>query len=237
MSSKTAIASQGKALSGICKRPKEETIVDAAKTLIIMIHGFPGHKAAHSDLYGDLQSILTEQGRHTLRFDFRGCGQSQGEEGSFTLKAGVEDLNSIINWAKTQGYKEFIFISEGFGTTIAMLARVLQLKAHIMLWPAINPKALGDMHEQSGRYPKGFIKSLQAVKIGPHIREIVKPTLILHGTADNISPVQQLDLVRKHAGAKHIEIMTFHNGKHGLPEMSERKALFSQIEQFLNKHA
>jgi len=48
-------------------------------TLVIMAHGFPGgHKEAHEDLFGDLEFLFNQFGYQTLRFDFRGCGNSEG---------------------------------------------------------------------------------------------------------------------------------------------------------------
>ena len=70
------------------------------KTLVIMSHNFPGgHKRGHNDLFGDIEEKLAQAGFHTLRYDFRGCGDSEGESVEFDLNSANIDFQSILKWA------------------------------------------------------------------------------------------------------------------------------------------
>ena len=49
------------------------------KPAIIIMHGFGGHKDGPQQRWS--QSFYNELGYVTLRFDFQGCGESDGERG------------------------------------------------------------------------------------------------------------------------------------------------------------
>jgi len=244
----------GAELSAILSKPKEGGLIDLERKLIIMVHGFPGHKSTQNNLYGDLEFILNDKGFHTLRFDFFGCGQSSGEEHEFTLKSARESLSAVKEWATNNAYQEFIFISEGMGTICALLEMELNLTCQIMLWPALDPPALAKTLYGSdnipkealedGRIPVGdykiglpFVKELVQTNLRGAFQNVTMPVLILHGSSDELHPIGQLDLARKYMTSKRIEITTFHDGLHGLPSPNHRKSMAFHITQFLEKFA
>lgn len=243
----------GQSVKAIHKTPLTLSPIEREKTLIIMLHGFPGHKAAQNDLFADLEFILLDKEFHTLRFDFRGCGQSEGYEEDLTFASVREDIESVIRWAEKTGYKDFVFIAEGLGATFGMLNIPLSLRCFVMLWPGLNLKFLAkslfhsedfqtewkeqgyavlDNHHIGTR----FIRELKTVNLAPACKEVVMPTLILQGAEDKLYPVEQLNLARKHIVSKRFEITTFHDGEHGLPALNHRKMVFFHITQFLNKY-
>ncbi len=241
-------------LAAIHKKPEEQSLANFNRKLILLIHGFPGHKSGHSDLYADLEYILTDRGFHTLRFDFLGCGKSSGHQKDFTLRKAKESLDAVKRWAIEKGYKELIFISEGLGSTIAMLNMEFNLKCQVMLWPGLDPQFLAKNLFHADKIPEqsfesgydvqdynyisiDFIKELSKMNLKPFFRDIVMPVLILHGSEDARYPIEQLNIARREMASKRIEIMTFHEGRHGLPELRHRKAMFSQISEFLEKFA
>ncbi|MCF8495608.1 MAG: alpha/beta hydrolase, partial [Alphaproteobacteria bacterium] len=117
MSSKIEILTGGGGtLCGLYNRPVESSAKAGRKahTLVVMAHGFPGgHKGGQGDLYGEMQFLLAEHGLHSLRFDFRGCGESTGFPERFTLASAQEDLKHVVLWAKGRGYKEIAYVGEG----------------------------------------------------------------------------------------------------------------------------
>lgn len=70
------------------------------RTLVIMVHGFPAsHKAFHHDLYGEIEYRLIQNEFDTIRFDFRGCGESTGKSADVTFQSLRQDLKAVYGWA------------------------------------------------------------------------------------------------------------------------------------------
>lgn len=248
--------SAGGLLQGVFYRP-EEISEDAESaggdTLVIMIHDFPGNKGGHNDLYADLEHRLQKKSIASLRFDLRGCGESDGREEGFTLSSACEDIQQVLFWGKEQGFKNFIYLGEGLGASLALMNIAMDVRALILFWPVLDPKDYAENHisshlkkhssiraafEYNGHaLGPAFLKELRTSDLGYAMRETFCPTLILHGAQDDKIPVSQLELARQQIQAKRIEITTFHDGGAGLPQLNHRKALFHHSMQFIQKYA
>jgi pimeloyl-ACP methyl ester carboxylesterase len=247
----TIDAGQKDSINAILNKPKEHSIKALDKTLVIMSHGFPGHKGHHNNIYADYEFILCDKGFHTLRFDYRGCGESDGREEDFNLGAACEDFQNIRFWAKTQGYEKFVYIGDGIGATLAIMNLDLDVKALVLLWPVLDLKTYKQSLMQTddpklaqgtyidinkSRIGLSFLKELEKIDLTYAMKEIFAPTLIFHGARDKVVPIGQLDLARVLIRAKRIEITTFHHGDHGLGSLNQRKSMFFQVQQFLEKY-
>lgn len=58
----------------------------------------------------------------------------------------------------------------------------------------------------------------------------------MHGAQDKVSPIEQLDMFRACAGHRRVEITSFQDGTHGLPQENHRKSMFFHIRQFIEKY-
>ncbi|MCD8566716.1 MAG: hypothetical protein LRY36_02190 [Alphaproteobacteria bacterium] len=217
-----------------------------------MVHHFPGHKSSYQDFFGDIESAFAEGDLDTLRFDFRGCGESDGDEENFSVSTACDDYQSVLHWCRREGYSQFILIGAGLGACVAAMNMELGTKAFIMLWPVLEPKlyfknyiAKALMAEGGKPYAEidahrvgiEFIKELKSLDIVGSLKEVYCPTLIMHGSEDEVIPTAQLDLARGFIPARRIEITVFHDGAHGLPLPSHRKAMLYHIQQFVQKYA
>lgn len=242
----------GQQIAAIIRRNNNPDTPETGRTLILMSHGFPGHKSAHEDFFGDLETSLAASGHDTLRFDFRGCGESDGLEENFTITSACDDFQSVLNWCRREGYSQFIFLGAGLGACIAAINIELGVKAFVMLWPVLEPKlyfkhyiSKAEMAPNNKPYAEidshrvglDFIKELKDLDIVKNLKELYCPTLIMHGSDDDIVPAIQLDLARGFIPARRIEITVFHDGTHGLPDPSHRKAMLYHIKQFVHKYA
>jgi len=242
-------------LSGNYQRPTEQGLAERDNKLILFIHDFPGNKAGHNDLYTDLSTMIGDLGFHSLSFDFLGCGESSGDQSNFTLAGSVkESLDAIHKWAKGNGYNEFVYVSAGLGTSIAILNAGTDVTCQIMLWPGLDPAYLaknlfnseyiGEEWKKVGYIIQGedcigipFIKELERIDLAPSLENMTMPVLIMHGSADDRYPVDHLSIAREGMPSKRIEITTFHNAEHGIPDLTHRKSMFYHITQFLEKYA
>ena len=228
---------------------------DAAdRSLIVMAHDFPGHKAGNNDLYADLEFLFSKEGHHTLRFDFRGCGESDGKQEDFTLGSACEDFQSVLYWAKKSGYKNFAYIGEGLGATISLMNVSPNVNVIVTMWPILDLPHFGQNvlsmdGGQSDAPNKGYIEKdghkisahlineMQRTDIFYALKEVSMPTMVFHGVQDQKIPISQLDIIRDNVKARRIEITSFQDGAEGLQKLNHRKAIFYQAQQFVEKYA
>lgn len=242
----------GHEIAASMKRSTDPDAPDTRKTLVLMSHSFPGHKSSNNDFYGDLEHSLSTHGHDTLRFDYRGCGESDGKEENFTIAQACEDYQSVLHWCRREGYSHFIMVGEGLGATITAMNMGLDVKALVMLWPVLDPKIYFRQYiSKAEMSPDGktfaridshhigvdFINEIKNLDILYALKEVFCPTLIMHGAEDEIVPPVQLELARGFIPARRIEITVFHDGTHGLPLLSHRKAMLYHIQQFVQKYA
>ncbi|MFK7840457.1 MAG: alpha/beta fold hydrolase [Bdellovibrionales bacterium] len=243
-----------KHIAALYGQPFQATSNERRTKLVIMAHGFPGDHNAHDNLYGDLESLLNDAGFHTLRFDFFGCGQSSGTSKDFSLQTVKASFDVLKEWAEHNGYKEFVFVSDGLGSVFSILNTDDRLNCQIMLWPGFDPQYLAkslfqkDAPSQKslergyicdGKYniSLSFIDSLSKLKIVPYLKHQTMPVLIMHGAQDDLFPIKHLDIAKRNMSSKRIEITSFHDGGHGLPALNHRQSMFFHITQFIEKYA
>lgn len=255
MSKSTLInAGNGQQISAIYKSGYNDEGESFDRSLVVMCHDFPGHKSGNNDLFADLEFQLSKQGHHTLRFDFRGCGESDGKQEDFTLGSACDDLRAVRKWAQRQGYQSFAYIGEGLGATVAMMNTADDVRVFLALWPVLDlkhfSKAAFDIEgSEAHTLDKGYAV-IEGHKIGTHLlNEMSKtnlqralngvkmPTMIFHGAQDEKIPIEHLDLMREHVRSPRIEITSFQDGREGLQKLNHRKAIFYQTQQFVEKYA
>lgn len=70
--------------------------------VVVMCHGLGGDKAGRGRASVLLSEELAKKGIASVRFDFRGNGDSEGSFGEQTPHRCVADLHSVMNWVKSQ---------------------------------------------------------------------------------------------------------------------------------------
>lgn len=242
-------------IQAVHSRPTEDSSAEWDSLLVIMMHGFPGNRDCHGKIFHDLEFLLRDKGYHTLRFDFRGCGDSGGREEDFTLGTAGEDLRTVTGWAKENGYRRFVTVGEGLGACVPLLHMEAEVACAVMLWPLIDlpviartafkidriePEnaAAGYAVQDGHRIGLGLVHELLYTDMKPHLDKIACPVLVMHGVADEISPIDQIDLLREGAeNCPRVEITSFQDGVHGLPQLNHRKVMYFHITQFIEKYS
>jgi pimeloyl-ACP methyl ester carboxylesterase len=224
------------------------------RALIIMIHGFPGsHKDAHNNVFQDIEYRQLKNGYDTLRFDFRGCGDSDGRSWDFTFQTARQDIKAVYEWAKKQGYKNFHIVAEGLGACFALMEQSEEIKSFVFLWPLLfpsesylkeyiekgkaAPKEAPFIDVEGQRVGKVMLKQLEECEISTYIQSTALPILILHGQKDEKIPFSQISHIRENATTSlRIDITRFEDGEHGLLKPNERASMQQHISQFLQKY-
>jgi len=230
--------------------------VFAETPLIVMLHDFPGgHKSSCDGLFDDMEYRMAAMGLPSVRFDFRGCGESDSTEVEFCLENAVADLNAVLQWAQHDaGHRSCIMVGEGMGATVAALGyKTETVRAMILLWPALilnqthfkglftREKMLeGDKSEDGHvefnghRLGKLFINEIYQSDLTATLQKIKAPTLIQHGTADGDVPLNQAYFGRDHIPGM-ADLAIFEGGVHGLKGLNIRQHMFLNIEYFLGR--
>lgn len=129
---------------------------------VIIVHGFTGNKLGNNFFFVRMSKYFTENGYGTFRFDFTGSGESDGEFEDMSLTSELNDMDSIINYVKTNlnvNKDKIYIIGHSMGGLITTLkAEDYKPKKIILLAPA------NDMHKTiTERVYGSFIQNKEEV--------------------------------------------------------------------------
>ncbi len=184
----------------------------------VLVHG-GGVTREEGGFFTRLASGLASAGIASLRFDFRAHGESEGRQEDLTLAGVVNDIRSAVAHVReTTGSGPVHLIGASFGGGISAFFAATypeQVQSLVLLNPLLNYKKRfvddksywvnEQISEEAGRKltEEGFIAHSPSFKLGrpllneifylrPHeaVRDIVAPTLVVHGTHDTFIPVE-----------------------------------------------
>lgn len=200
--------------------------------LVVVCHGFGGSKTGRK--YMKLARILEKNKIATFRFDFEGCGDSEGNLETITVKRQVSDLESAVNWAikqKNINKNKIALLGNSLGAVIAILYAVrtkFSVKTIIFWAPALNQRKLIPFWSTKKDLKKWkrqgyFIRKEDKIGIN-YLRENEKkdyslvfskinaPILIIHGDKDDVVPLRfSKNLAKKY---KNIKLITLPKADH-----------------------
>lgn len=183
--------------------------------LVIICHGFSGN--CRTQFMNDLSESILTQGMATLRFDFNGHGNSEGDFKDMTVLNEIEDLKDVIDWAKKQTWVKDISLvghSQG-GVVVSMVsgelgdktikAEVLLAAAAVLRDDALRGNTMGAIYDPwnfKGDYielphspeagalklGKNYVETAIHLPIYETAENYSGPTLIIQGTHDQIVP-------------------------------------------------
>jgi len=177
--------------------------------MVIICHGFGGHKDA--GLLKMISDDLEAKGIASIRFDFNGHGESEGDFQNMTVLNEIGDAKKVYEYVKGLSYVGDIALcghSQG-GVVAVMTAGELgadKVKALALLAPAavlrddaLKGQLMGKYYD-AGNIPeyveiyggrkvgREYIRIAQELPIYETAREYQGATIILHGKADRVVP-------------------------------------------------
>lgn len=176
------ILSDGLTLRGVLQTPKADSW-----PLVILCHGFLSHK--NSSKYEQLAQVLADEGFASLRFDFRGCGESEGLLHESTVSARWTDLHGVIDRAETlAGFNGRLgLLGSSLGGYLALLEASRNPRVRcVVVWS--TPSHLHELAERLSEVAPAamslaFHEELSRVELGPQLGS-VQHVLIVHGQED-----------------------------------------------------
>lgn len=196
-------------LSAIVQKPVLRT--GEKCPVVLLMHGFMGNKADEKGMLKDIADNLEKKGIASIRFDFNGHGESEGQFVNMTVLNEIEDAKKVIEYAKAQDYCASISVlghSQG-GVVASMVAGELgtaAIKCAVLMAPAAvlredalrgstmgktyNPADPPEYVEMFGPFKLGreYIKTAQVLPIYETACQYMGPVCVLHGTADTVVP-------------------------------------------------
>jgi len=200
---------------------------------VIMSHGLEGSKDSKKWLL--IASRLYQSGFSYLRYNYRGCGEgreiSEGRFEDTTLSGRIQDYQAAIDFVQTTkaGRNRLAVVGSSLGGTVAIAAHDVRIKTIVTLAVPykfiIPPDDKFIVHKDerflelySGRRLKReFFTDINKYDVSSIIGKIRCPLLVIHGSADEIVPLESArHLYEKAKEPKRMEIIE--GGSHSLDE-------------------
>lgn len=227
---------------------------------VVFCHGLTGNRIESHFLFVTLARRLEKLGIASLRFDFAGSGESDGDFADMTTSGELADAERAVDYLCTRPDVDaqrlaVIGLSLG-GCVAALLAgrRANQLKAAVLLAavaepaPIINSILMGKRGGQlanqgwidmSGlKLSRAFIDELGTLDPLAAIAAFNRPVLVVHGTADNSVPSRQ---ARSFADARArvpapTDLHLLEGADHTFMTVDDTEKVSELIDAFLKKN-
>uniref|UniRef100_A0AAU2ACE6 Lysophospholipase n=1 Tax=Streptomyces sp. NBC_00093 TaxID=2975649 RepID=A0AAU2ACE6_9ACTN len=202
----------GQQLAATLTRPQEP-----ASRAIVLVHG-GGVTREEGGFFTRLAGGLADAGVASLRFDLRGHGDSEGRQEDLTLAIILNDIRVALAYLReATGVQEISLLGASFGGGICAYyaaKRPDELTRLVLLNPQLNYKKRNIdsrpywesdyLQEEAAQQltSQGFIQFTPSLRHGraifnevfwlkPHevLGEVQAPTLIVHGNADTLVPI------------------------------------------------
>lgn len=246
----------GKVLRGILHLPEH---ISGRVPALVMCHGFMGNKIGMHRLFVKAARNFANAGYAIYRFDFSGCGDSDGEHEDITLDQQILEVQAAIKALSMQpgiDTSRIFLLGLSLGGCVAALALPLihDLKGVVLWAPVARPEY--DLKNLIGETTfasvlANQVSDFEGFALGNPLLESLKrhdplstlakflgPVLIIHGTGDKeISYNNANDFAekRKQEGLLlQTEVRFIRNADHTFSSLAWEKELFAKTIRWLN---
>lgn len=225
---------EGEFLSGVMERPKGEI-----RGTVVIMHGRKSNKERESQL--DQVRICHENKLQTVRFDFRGHGESSGSPNweRYGVLDQKEDIEAVLHYLKENKLTEgkLVFIASSFSAEAALLCASdnTEVEVLVLVSPGLGKSSAGteDNTHRSEWWDKNLkVTQLEFASYKKALSNINQEIIALHGDSDINVPIEQSEELGKLFGSNfHLHIIKNGGHKYSEPEegMSQRQKLLDEI--------
>lgn len=218
---------------------------------ILLVHGF-GVERNESGLFSDIASELSNIGYLVFKFDFSGCGDSEGDYIETSLSKLKSDLETMLDFVKKHPLvdKDKIgILAQSFGTSVTVALKP-NVKAMVLMGSIahpykmakslfkgdFNPNGVSSLKRSNGKVTRvkpHFWQDLKDYDLIKNIKEISQPILFIHGEKDKKVPLSEMwAFYHSKRGAKETDIEK--GVDHGLKP--KRKGVYLLVENWFNRY-
>lgn len=246
----------GKKIRGIIHFPQAtEKSNNSSYPAIVLCHGFIGNKIGLHGIYVKTARFFSKAGYVVLRFDFSGCGDSDGTYDEITIDGQIAEAAAalkIISGLPEVNEKEVYLLGLSMGGAVASLtAARYQNIAGLILWAPVarmyddirgivGDKIINEVWEKGLGdyigYPLGkpFLESLQRNHPLQEIKKFKKSVLIIHGTADQDISYKNAGLYNESRKGLPTKVQFIQDADHTFSSLKWENEVFSLTENWLN---
>jgi putative redox protein len=188
----------GEMLAGRIDKPESET-----KACALFAHCFTCSKNLKA--VGNITKALAAEGVETLRFDFTGLGESEGDFSNTNFSSNVDDLVAAYEFMEKRGSAPSILIGHSLGGAAVLQAshRMEAVKAVVTIGAPSDPghverhfESKKEEIERTGeamvrlagrpfKVKKQFLDDLAEVKMDNYIKNLDRALLVMHAPIDD----------------------------------------------------
>lgn len=226
---------------------------------LALFHGFGGTRVEPHRLFVKTSRLLAREGVASLRLDFRGSGESEGDFQSMTLSGEIKDAKAALDFLRSQPGVNLermgiLGLSMGGYVAASVAAQDPSLKA-LVLWAASARGARYFPHyvHLSGKNRKewetagerdfgGNVLSSAFLQDGlalpdplPTLRSFPGKALVLHGEADASVPAEEAQIFKKTLGDK-AEVHMIKGSDHTFNKASWEKEVLETTLSWVKRH-
>ncbi len=176
---------------------------------VILYHGFTGNRMEPNFVFVRFSRLLLKEGIASVRFDFWGSGESDGEFDKMTLSGEIEDASAILDFFKGEDFidsSRIFLLGLSMGGTVAGYLAGLRGEEirGLVLWAAageMKDLLVRNLEErkQSGEVKnpmdvggimigQGFVDDVLALNVMDTTASYRGESVIIHGTGDETVP-------------------------------------------------
>ncbi|HOX40417.1 MAG TPA: alpha/beta fold hydrolase [Candidatus Brocadiia bacterium] len=224
-----------------------------ADRIIVLAHGFTGHKIEAGRLFVQAARTFAEGGFSVLRFDFAGSGDSEGSFDEMSPKTEIADLHAVLEWVRDMGFSRrgLLGLSMGGAVSTFVAAERQDLKA-LVLWspvPGFMPwagmgfptsaweGALRGETFNRGEYPLGpkFFTDMLELDVPKALSGVTIPKLIVEG--DNDAPgFQTGNFLNLRNAPEPKEMRIIRGGDHVFTNADNRREVIAVSMDFFRRY-
>ncbi len=223
---------------------------------VVLCHGFTGQRIETHFLFVKTSRALEGAGIASLRFDFRGSGESEGEFRDMTVETEVSDalkaVDTVCALSEIDADRVGVLGLSLGGFVAACVTGFEKRVKSTVLWSAVASlsETIGrrfdaeqrKLFEEQGYVDigghalgKGFMDAVEALDPLQLIGKSSGPVLIVHGTADESVPVEHAHRYETSArhGNRRVEKLIVKGADHTYATLAtERQAIERSVTWF-----
>ncbi len=223
---------------------------------LVMLHGFTGNRIEAHQLFVKAARRFAAAGILVLRFDFRCCGESEGEFRDLTVRGEISDAVKALGLVRGRGDVDasrvgLLGLSLGGAVAACVAGKPTHAPRCLVLWAAVAdlPRAFGGkiagkiapdpgqrrVHDHFGNaLSRALLDELRGFAPLASLGGWAGPALVVHGDADaGVSPDDALLYEEALSGRGFVELRMIRGSGHTFAGLAWEREVIETTARFL----